>query len=393
MYGNPALPISLDPETIEQIGKELDAIYDETIASLGSPDEAYIRRVIRTQRTLALGSRVAIGAGAVLRHLGRKDRGWQRSLGTTLMALGTAGLGSAKILENMEIGHNVMHGQWDWLNDPDINSTTWEWDNVCPSDQWKHGHNVIHHTWTNVMGKDRDIGYEIMRTTSETPWNPVYLAQPIYNVLLMTLFEFGVGLHEIEPEKVINGTTEEKATQIELLRGFAAKLARQAAKDYAMWPLLSGPAAPSVVAANVVANVMRNIWSYAIIFCGHFPDGVHVFGSDVVEDETPAGWYLRQLLGSANITGGGFFHLMSGNLSHQIEHHLFPDMPSSRYPEVSRRVQGVCERYGLPYNQGSFSRQLGTTTRKIWRYALPGGVDELSTGPSVAPPKPVPTAA
>ena len=31
---------------------------------------------------------------------------------------GTATLSMAKILENMEIGHNVLHGQWDWMNDP-----------------------------------------------------------------------------------------------------------------------------------------------------------------------------------------------------------------------------------------------------------------------------------
>ncbi len=377
MHGQPALPLNLDPDVLAAIGRELDAIYDETIASLGAPDEAYIRRVIKTQRALALGSRVAIGVGAVLR------RSKQRRLGTALVGLGTVALGSAKILENMEIGHNVMHGQWDWLNDPDISSTTWEWDNVCPSDQWKHGHNVVHHTWTNVMGKDRDIGYEILRTTSERPWHPVYLAQPVYNTVLMLLFEFGVGLHEIDPDKIVSGTSEEKATQIELLRGFVAKMSRQMAKDYVLWPSLSAKAAPEVIAANLVANIIRNVWSYLIIFCGHFPDGVHVFANDVVEGETRPGWYVRQLLGSANIAGSSFFHLMSGNLSHQIEHHLFPDMPSSRYPEVSRRVQNVCERYGLPYNTGGFGRQIGTTLRKIWRYSLPGGNDSLANGPAI----------
>jgi linoleoyl-CoA desaturase len=62
---------------------------------------------------------------------------------------------------------------------------------------------------------------------------------------------------------------------------------------------------------------------------------------------------------------------MSGNLSHQIEHHLFPDMPSNRYPEVAPRVEALCARYGIPYNRGSFARQLGTTMRTIFRLALP----------------------
>jgi NADPH-dependent stearoyl-CoA 9-desaturase len=381
-----ALPIDLDPDVIEALGRELDEIYDSTIADLGERDERYIRRLIRTQRTLAVGSRVAMLAGAALRprgFLGRKVGRKAHHVGTALLGVGTAGLGLAKVLENMEIGHNVMHGQWDWMNDPEINSTVWEWDTVCSADHWKHGHNIIHHTWTNVVGKDRDIGYEIMRTTSATPWNPVFLAQPVYSTLLALLFEWGVGVHEVDFQKLAGGAKEQKAEQIELLRGFVRKAGRQAAKDYVLWPSLAGPGFVYVVAADAAANLIRNVWSYMIIFCGHFPDGVHLFDRSVLEDETRAGWYLRQLLGSANIDGGPMFHVLAGNLSHQIEHHLFPDMPSTRYQQVAPRVQALCARYGLPYNSARLSRQFGTTTRKIWRYALPGGQDTTSDAPAI----------
>jgi linoleoyl-CoA desaturase len=142
-------------------------------------------------------------------------------------------------------------------------------------------------------------------------------------------------------------------------------------KDYVLWPLLAGPYFPYVLAANVVANLIRNVWAYVIIFCGHFPAGAHVFTEEQINGETRAGWYARQLLGSCNVSGSKLFHILSGNLSHQIEHHLFPDLPSNRYPQVAPRVQAVCERYGLPYNTGSLTRQFGTTTLKIWRLALP----------------------
>src|SRR5918998_309658 len=66
---------------------------------------------------------------------------------------GTIGLSIAKILENMEIGHNVMHGQWDWMRDPKIHSQAYEWDHASPSTQWKRSHNEIHHTFTNVLGR------------------------------------------------------------------------------------------------------------------------------------------------------------------------------------------------------------------------------------------------
>ena len=111
---------------------------------------------------------------------------------------GTAMLSVGKILENMEIGHNVMHGQWDWMNDPEIHSGTWEWDNTCPAEQWKHSHNFVHHTFTNVLGKDNDVGYGILRVTSEQKWHPVNLGQPIYNALLALLFEWGVALHDLD---------------------------------------------------------------------------------------------------------------------------------------------------------------------------------------------------
>jgi linoleoyl-CoA desaturase len=261
----------------------------------------------------------------------------------------------------MEIGHNILHGQWDWMNDPEINSGKWEWDTVCPADQWKHSHNVVHHTFTNVIGKDRDVGYEILRVTEEQPWKPAYLFQPFYNALLMVLFEWGVAMHDVDIKK----------PSAHLLKGIGEKALRQVLKDYVFWPALAGPFFLWVLLANAIANLMRNVWSYMIIFCGHFPEGVHLFHEEDLVGETRARWYLRQVMGSCNIEGGPLFHIMSGNLSHQIEHHLFPDIPSNRYPEIAPRVREICARYGVPYNSGSLWRQFGTTTLKIWRLAFP----------------------
>ena len=118
---------------------------------------------------------------------------------------------------------------------------------------------------------------------------------------------------------------------------------------------------------------MRNVWAHSIIFCGHFPDQTYTFSEQEVADETRGAWYVRQLLGSANIEGGQLFHFVSGNLGFQVEHHLFPDLPSSRYAEIAPRVRDICQRYNLPYNSGPFHRQLGTVHRTILRLAFPGG--------------------
>jgi linoleoyl-CoA desaturase len=127
--------------------------------------------------------------------------------------------------------------------------------------------------------------------------------------------------------------------------------------------------------------VVRNVWAYAIIFCGHFPDQTYTFDQREVEDESPGGWYVRQLTGAANIEGSPLFHVASGNLGYQVEHHLFPDLPSSRYAEIAPQVKEICARYGLPYNSGPFGQQLGMVQRTILRLAFPGGKPRPKPGP------------
>ena len=153
----------------------------------------------------------------------------------TAWVLGTACLGMAKILENMEIGHNVMHGQWDWMNDPDIHSSVWDWDTASTAEAWKHSHNYIHHTYTNIRGKDKDLGYEIMRIDPNQKWRPAYLGQPLYNLLLTMLFEWGVAVHDLDIEDVLHG--EKSLSDVRKdLKGIAGKARSQIIKDYIGWP-------------------------------------------------------------------------------------------------------------------------------------------------------------
>jgi linoleoyl-CoA desaturase len=400
----------LSDEELEQIGREFDQLHDDVRADLGDRDARYIRGIIALQRRLALMGRVELFASR-----------WR-----PLWWLGMATLSAAKILENMEIGHNVMHGQWDWMNDPVINSQVWDWDTASTKEAWKHSHNYIHHTYTNILGKDRDLGYEIMRIDSHQPWHPVYLLQPIYNVLLMLAFEWGVAVHDLDFTAIRAGE-KPMSKVVEELKGIAGKGRLQIQKDYIAWPLLSAAISTGVragvdaliarrrrrpadklralirrrgasespraraidnfrqaygatVKADAWANVVRNVWSNAIIFCGHFPDQTYVFTEDEVRDEQPGGRYVRQLIGAANINGSPMFHIMSGNLGYQVEHHLYPDMPSSRYGEIAPRVREICKKYGLPYNTGPFSKQWGMVQRTILRLAFPGGKPRRKPG-------------
>ncbi|MET0756591.1 MAG: acyl-CoA desaturase [Mycobacterium sp.] len=343
--------ITFTPEQADAFGRELDALKERVIADLGERDATYIRNVIKAQRALEVGGRALLFFPPA----------W--IAGTTMLAL-------SKILDNMEIGHNVMHGQYDWMGDPAISSRGFEWDNACPGDQWRHSHNYMHHTHTNIVGMDRDIGYGVLRMSEGQRWSPYFLGNPVYAFLLMVLFQYGVALHELETERIRTGEIT-LADKRDILEGIWRKTKRQVLKDYVAFPLLAGPFAPFVFAGNLTANLARNIWSYVIIFCGHFPEDTQEFSVEETENESRGMWYFRQVLGSANLTGGKLFHILSGNLSFQIEHHLFPDIPAHRHAEISVEVRDICQRYGVPYNTGPLPRQFGTVVRKIVKLAFP----------------------
>ncbi|MGH2985539.1 MAG: fatty acid desaturase family protein, partial [Solirubrobacterales bacterium] len=205
----------LSEEQIEELGREFDAIHDEVFADLGERDAKYIRSMIEMHRRLALMGRAVLVP----------SRFWPAWI------FGTGSLSLAKILENMEIGHNVMHGQWDWMNDPQINSSTWDWDSASTAEAWKHSHNYVHHTYTNIRGKDRDLGYEIMRIDPHQPWHPVYLFQPLYNLVLASFFEWGVAVHDLDFDAIKAGEKSKQEVKRQL-KGMAGKARSQFVKDY-----------------------------------------------------------------------------------------------------------------------------------------------------------------
>jgi fatty acid desaturase len=264
--------VHLTAADIEELGRELDAIRTDIEESRGERDARYVRRTIQLQRALVVGGRIALLAS-------RNKVAW---------VAGSALLGIAKIIENLELGHNIMHGQWDWMNDPEIHSTEWEWDTTAPSVQWKHSHNLVHHKYTNIVGMDDDVGYGLLRVTRDQRWHGFTFGNAVFNLLL-----------------------------------------------------------------------------------GHFPDDAEKFTREEYENETHPDWYLRQMLGSANFTAGPLMAFMSGNLCYQIEHHLFPDLPSNRYAEISERVKPLCDKYDLPYTTGSLMHQYLQTFWTIVKLSVP----------------------
>ena len=355
---------------IENLAVELDAIRLDIEDSRDERDARYIRRTIAAQRALEVAGRVMLAASS------KRSAWWA----------GAATLGLAKIIENMEIGHNVMHGQWDWMNDPEIHSSSWEWDQLGAAKHWRFTHNFQHHKYTNILGMDDDVGFGMLRVTRDQRWKKFNIANLLWNTMLMLGFEWGVAVQHLEIGKIVKGRADPEATKVRL-RAASAKAGRQLFKDYVAFPALTslspGATYKSTATANVMANVIRNIWSNAVIFCGHFPDGAEKFTKHDLEGETKGQWYLRQMLGSSNIDAGPVMAFMTGNLSYQIEHHLYPDLPSNRLAEIAVRVGQVCDKYDLPYTTGSLLVQYGKAWRTIAKLSLPNRY--LSDSPDDAP--------
>lgn len=370
-----------DRATLNAFEQELDAIRDEALARRGQQDADYIRRIIRIQRGCEITGRVVLIAGFIPPLL---------SIWWLFLLAGIVLLSLAKILDNMEIGHNVMHGQYDWMNDPHINSRHFNWDIAADSDSWKRYHNYEHHTYTNIIGKDRDFGYGLLRLSDDLPWRPKNRFQFITYLLLSLLFQWGVAYHELAAERIFVGKRRKDSalpiSRQQLKKDFFAKINKQVFKDYLFYPLLALPVGLLagagwaifgwVLLANLIANLIRNLWTSTIIFCGHFTEDAHTFDEKECQNETRGQWYYRQILGSSNLEGKRWFHILSGHLSCQIEHHLFPDVPARHYVWMAKRVEKVCKKYGIPYNTGSFGQQYLTVVKRVLRYSLP---DKSST--------------
>ncbi|WAJ47455.1 acyl-CoA desaturase [Mycobacterium sp. Aquia_216] len=342
----------LNDADLDEFGAALDTIRCDIESSRCAADRVYIKRAIAFHRFLEVAARLIIG----------------RSKGRFGWAVGTAALAAAKCIENMELGHNISHGQWDWMNDPEIHSTTWEWDMAGVASHWQNSHNYKHHVFSNVVGVDDDLGFRVLRVTRDEKWQPHAWTQAGRALLLALLFEWGVALHCLlsmqERETTEAGRTAHRNVLLH-------KIARQVGKDYVVFPALSRRRWWRTLGANVVANGLRNVWAYIVIVCGHFTDGAEKFTPSVLVDETKPEWYLRQMLGTANFQAGTVMGFMCGNLCYQIEHHMFPDLPSNRYPEIAERVRALCVAYDLPYTTGPLHRQFLLTVRTICKLSLP----------------------
>ena len=348
-------------------GEAIDTIRKRVEKQIGDEDVRYIKKVRRFSRAMGVTGRVLI-------HVSPEP---------VTFFLGVGALWLNKQLEATEVGHTTLHGVFDGLPGAEqFQSETFAWDTPIEESSWRYGHNVRHHQYTNIAGKDGDIHFGPVRLTPHTPHRAIHYIQVPWMVLEASQFLFGMNLHfaGVIDATVGNGRPEQldflpdrsKASVRGAWKKSLGKLIPYYAKEYGVFPALAGPFFWKVALGNWLASTMRDYYTAATIYCGHVGEEV----ADFTEGTRAHGrgeWYKMQVEAANNFDVPLPLSILCGTLDRQIEHHLFPRFPTNRLREISPEIRRVCEEHGVAYRSEGWVPTLGKVFRRLWNLSFPDG--------------------
>jgi len=359
-----------DEERYRRFGEELDAIKQRVMKRVGPADVAYVRRLDRASRVLEVIGRVLIVI----------------SPGPVAWLVGVVALWLYKQVQATEIGHTALHGAYDRLPGAEVYASKgFRWDTPVDEESWRYAHNVRHHGNTNVAGRDPDVDFGPVRLTKQTPYERFHRWQvPFSLFLIFPFFAFVIGTHVTGLSEAI--APESKSLHFLPDRSLPSRLAalRKAVRKYApyylynfvLFPVLAGPHWGKVLLANVLVEVLRDLYSACTIFCGHiggdvasYPEGTRAHGRGQ--------WYAMQIEATNNYEVSRPISILCGGLDRQIEHHLFPQLAPPRLREIAPEVRAACARWGIAYKTDSWGRTLRKAFAHLSALSRKGGVAEI----------------
>jgi fatty acid desaturase len=358
----------------ELIEAEFEAIKARYRAKLGPADVAYIQGVRRTSRAAEVVGRGLLWVGHDPFTFG----------------LGMLFTWLHRNLESIEIGHNVLHGQYDYFPEiPQFHSHNFKWKAPVDEEGWRREHNGQHHVHTNVYEKDPDLNHGFLRMNDKLPWNKHHRTQLLtylflaYPVMLYSFNSQNLGFTEKFREQAFPRGNEGYALvhpggdERARVKRHRLAVARVVAKEYVLMPalaLVTGYSALRVALGNLIADALNSYWIALTIQATHL--------TEPLQSDTSLGhkgrWYLSQLDSTVNFKGSRRMSILWGHLNYQIEHHLFPDIPARHYPDMAREVKGVCAKYGIPYKcNATWGQAIRNYLSVMWKFgrqpAGPGG--------------------
>jgi fatty acid desaturase len=358
-----------DKDRYRALGAELDQVKAEIFAKVGAEDVQHVKRLRRF-------SLVMEATGRVLIHVSPEP---------LTFSLGVIALWLHKQLEATEIGHTALHGAYDKLEGAEaFRSETFSWDTPIDEESWRYGHNVRHHGNTNVVGKDPDVHFGPVRLVDKLPYDEkLHRFQLLHTLALFPAFAFVMNLHFTGlSEAYIDMSQTDKLDFLpdrskQSIRGAWKRALRKYGpyylKNYVVFPALAGPMFWKVLLGNALAEVMRDVYSAATIYCGHVGDDVHSYTSDQ-KARGRGEWYAKQIEATNNFEVSRPLSVLCGGLDHQIEHHLFPTLPPQRLREIAPKVREICERHGVKYRSASWPKTLKKALSHIHDLSREDGV-------------------
>ncbi|MET0342109.1 MAG: acyl-CoA desaturase [Polyangiales bacterium] len=349
-----------DEQRLSAFASALDALRREVELDLGSKDLAHIRRVVALSRRLEL-----LGRGLI--HF---------SVEPVAFGLGVGALWAHKALELTEIGHMALHGAYDRLPDKALHANNFRWRAPIDEVSWRAGHNIRHHQYTNISGRDPDLNFGALRLSARVPYRRAHRLQPVSNLLSWLGFAVAINLHVTGMNDIYlhKGPPEslrdlEPQTKRAAKRAFWSKTARYYGREYGLFPVLAGPYLWwKPLLGNALSEVGRDVYSAAVIYCGHVGADDYAAGSHA---RSRGRWYAMQVEGTRNFTQPRWASLLSGALNFQIEHHLFPRLPPNRLREIAPRVRKICEDHGVKYKTAGWGSTLRDVLGKLRRFSSP----------------------
>jgi linoleoyl-CoA desaturase len=364
-------PVSMpDEERYRRFAEELDAVKRSALSRLGADDIAYVRKVSRFSRAMEV-------AGRVLIHFSPEP---------ATFVLGVIALWVHKQLQATEIGHTALHGAYDRLPGGEaFASTTFRWDTPIDEESWRYAHNIRHHGNTNVVGRDPDVHFGPVRLTDQVPWSPRNRGQHVVALaVLFPLFAFVINAHVTGLADTWEGGRRPLDFLPDRSPASVALAWKRALRKYVpyylynfvLFPALAGPLFWKVLLGNALAEVLRDLYSAATIFCGHVGHDVKSYGAGT-RAHGRGHWYAMQVEATNNFQVSRPISILCGGLDRQIEHHLFPMLPPSRLREIAPEVRAICERWGIEYKTDSWGRTLRKSLAHIAHLAHEGGAREV----------------
>lgn len=347
---------------LEAFGAQIDALRKRVEAQIGAEDLAYIRRVDRVSKGMEL-------VGRLLIHF---------SLDPVTFGVGVLALSVHKQLQAAEIGHTVLHGAFDRIGgEHRYRSKGYWWHTPIDEESWHRGHNVRHHQYTNVYGKDPDCRYGILRLNEQVPHEAVHRHQPESTVVVWPGFLLYMGMHftglvDVYTRKKHFDFIEDKSWPSikQAHRRALRKMVPYYLREYGLFPTLAGPFFWKVMLGNWMSEVIRSVYSAATIFCGHVGEHIRAYPEDT-RAGSRAKWYAMQVESANDFEVPRWVSILCGALDRQIEHHLFPRWPTNRLRQVAPEVREICERHGIRYQTDSWPATLRMVFRRLRALSRP----------------------